>query len=316
MLPPMTDPAAADTMPLVTVTGGDDGILPDPLLQSETYINGETNARVETAKPNKADVVVEKGKEVDLATSATVESESKMVVQMTESVAGMVTPMHKVDRSIEVNVARPSWLSEDWKFVTEVHIDDALAGTIDRALGLIVLCPEVLDFPGTSVKCKDDTGGDATLSETRSSKKQKKSSSEKGKEKITFSYLDAANPAECVCWVQTESCADTWTPFIDGDIVPEGKREEWDAVFSAVSQRNANEEAGVSNVQDLIVVDSFLLWHRNRQMLLLLTSVHGVLVWSVVGAIEPIVLSHVRATNAYIRVGCLYGTVSGVAPEV
>ncbi|KAM3398842.1 methyl-CpG-binding domain-containing protein 6-like [Capsicum galapagoense] len=255
MLPPMTDPAAADTMPLVTVIGGDDGIPPDPLLQSETYINGETNARVETAKPNKADVVVEKGKVVDLATSASVESESKMEVQMTELVAGTVTPMYKVNRSIEVNVARPSWLPEDWKFVTEVHIDGAFAGTIDRYY-YDPFCgtkfqskTEVLDFLGTGGKCKDDTGGDATPSETRSSKKQKKSSLEKGKEKITFSCLDAANPAECVCWVQTDSCADTWTPFIDGDMVPEGEREEWDAVFSAVSQRNANEEAGVSNVQ-------------------------------------------------------------------
>ncbi|PHT97777.1 hypothetical protein BC332_33301 [Capsicum chinense] len=47
----------------------------------------------------------------------------------------------------------------------------------------------------------------------------------------------------CVFWVQMDSCADTWTPFIDGDMVREGEREEWDAVFSAVSQRNANEEA-------------------------------------------------------------------------
>ncbi|PHT28310.1 hypothetical protein CQW23_32082 [Capsicum baccatum] len=221
MLSSMTSPAAAGT--ITPVTGGDDGIPPDSLLQSETYIS-ETNARFKTAKPSKADFVVEEGKEVDLATPVSVESESKMEVQMTKSVAETVTPVHK-------------------------YYYDPFCGTKFQSK------TEVLDFLVTGSKHKDNTGGDATVlfllqpSETRSSKKQKKCSSEKGKEKITYSYFDAANPPVCVCWVQTDSCADTWTPFIDGGMVPEGERQEWDAVFSAVPQRNSNEEAGSSNVQ-------------------------------------------------------------------
>ncbi|XP_016546119.1 methyl-CpG-binding domain-containing protein 5 [Capsicum annuum] len=130
---------------------------------------------------------------------------------MTKSVAETVTPVHKVNRSVEVNVKRPSWLSEDWKFCT----NGASIGTVDNyyydpvSETKFQSKTEVLDFLVTGSKHKDNTGGDAT----------------------------------------TDSCADTWTPFIDGGMVPEGERQEWDAVFSAVPQRNANEEAGSSNVQ-------------------------------------------------------------------
>ncbi|PHT69071.1 hypothetical protein T459_28558 [Capsicum annuum] len=118
-----------------------------------------------------------------------------MEVQMTESVAETVTPVHK-------------------------YYYDPVSGSKFQSK------TEVLDFLVTGGKLRADTGGDATPSETCSSKKHKKSSSEKGKEKITYSYFDSVNPPESVCWVQTDSCADTWTPFIDGDVVPEGEREE------------------------------------------------------------------------------------------
>ncbi|PHT25058.1 hypothetical protein CQW23_35293 [Capsicum baccatum] len=101
---------------------------PDSLLQSETNISAETNARFETAKLNKADFVVEEEKEVDLATPVS----SKMEVQTTESVAETVTPVHKVNRSVEVNVKRPSWLPEDWKFEMKVRTNGASAGAVDN----------------------------------------------------------------------------------------------------------------------------------------------------------------------------------------
>ncbi|PHT28312.1 hypothetical protein CQW23_32084 [Capsicum baccatum] len=107
-------------------------IPPDSLLHSETHISTETNARFETAKLNKADFVVEEGKEFDLATPVSMESESNMEVQMTESVAETVTPVHKVNRSVEVNVKRPSWLPEDWKFETKVRTNGASAGAVDN----------------------------------------------------------------------------------------------------------------------------------------------------------------------------------------
>ncbi|KAM3202151.1 hypothetical protein P3L10_029775 [Capsicum annuum] len=43
---------------------------------------------------------------------------------------------------------------------------------------------------------------------------------------------------------------------------------------------------------DLIVVDGFLLWRRNRQKVLHLNSVHDVQVWSVIGVVEPVNLKH------------------------
>ncbi|KAM3202155.1 hypothetical protein P3L10_029779 [Capsicum annuum] len=132
MFPSMTGLAATGLIPLVTVTGVDDNIPPDSLLQLETYIGAEMNARFETAKPNKADIVVEEGKEVDLATPVSVESESKMELPMTESVVETVTPVHKVNRSVEVNVKRQSWLLEDWKFEPKVRTNGASAGAVDN----------------------------------------------------------------------------------------------------------------------------------------------------------------------------------------
>ncbi|PHT97033.1 hypothetical protein BC332_34040 [Capsicum chinense] len=146
---------------------------------------------------------------------------------------------------------------------------------------------EVFHFLKTGSRRKKSTGGDATPSETINRKKQKKSSSKKEQNKTSF-YSDSLNPPQSICWVLTDSSADTWAPFVHGNMVPEGQRQEWDAVFSTVSQRNANRDAGVSNHRDLIVVDGFLLWRRNRQKVLHLNSVHDVQVWSVIGVVEPV----------------------------
>ncbi|PHT24450.1 hypothetical protein CQW23_35818 [Capsicum baccatum] len=108
--------------------------------------------------------------------------------------------------------------------------------------------PEVLRFLKTGSTRKESTGGDATPSETPNSKKQKKSSLKKEKDKTTF-YSDSLNPPQSVFWVLADSSTDTRAHFVHGDMVPEGQRQEWDAVFSTVSQRNANRDAGVSNVR-------------------------------------------------------------------
>ncbi|PHT97778.1 hypothetical protein BC332_33302 [Capsicum chinense] len=237
----MTGPAAAGTITPITVTG-------------------------------------EEGKEVDLATPVSVESESKMEVQMTESVAETVTPVHK-------------------------YYCEPVSGKKFRSM------PEVLRFLKTGSTRKKSTGGDAIPSETPNSKKQKKSSLKKEKDKTTSFYSDSLNPPQSICWVLADSSADTWAPFVHGNMVPEGQRQEWDAVFSTVSQRNANWDAGVSNHRDIIVFDGFLLWRRNSQKVLHLNSVHDV----------QVNLSQVRAmeavTNACIGVGSLYCTIFGVAPE-
>ncbi|KAF3620226.1 putative NAC domain-containing protein 89-like [Capsicum annuum] len=266
----MTDAAAAAAVPTVTVTGGDDGIPPDPLLQSGTYIDAEENSRVETNTPNKGTGgdVPDEGKEADLTNPAPAEAEtaeaetaeegSKMAAQPNESAAETVTPVRKPGRSVEVNVERPSWLPDDWRFETKVRTNGATAGTVDRYYYEPVSGTkfrsktEVLYFLETGGKRKKPTGADATPSETPSSKKQKKSSSKKEKKKTTSFYFDSTNPPQSVCWVQTDSSADTWAPFVHGNMVPEGRRQEWDAVFTSVSKlrrKNANRDAGVSNVQ-------------------------------------------------------------------
>ncbi|PHT27541.1 hypothetical protein CQW23_32858 [Capsicum baccatum] len=330
MLPSMmTGPAATGTITPVTVTKGDDSIPPDSLFQLETFISTETNARFETAKSNKTDFVVEEGTEVDLATPVSVESESMMEVEMTMSVAETVTPVHKVNRSVEVRAMEA--------------VTNACVGIVCLYCTILGVAPEyyyepvsvkkfrsmpeVLRFLKTGSLRKKSTGGDATPSETPNSKKQKKRCSKKEKNKTTSFYSDCLNPPQSVCWVLTDSSADTWAPFVHGNMVPEGQRQEWDAVFSTVSQRNANRDH-----RDLIVFDGFLLWCRNRQKVLHLNSVHDVQVWSVIGVVEPVNLKHftkmditeklskVRAmegvTNACIGVGCLYCTIVGVAPEV
>ncbi|PHT61516.1 hypothetical protein T459_34633 [Capsicum annuum] len=164
--------------------------------------------------------------------------------------------------------------------------------------------PEVLRFLKTGSTSKKSTGGDATPSETPNSKKLKKSSLKKEKDKTTSFYSDSLNPPQSVCWVLADSSTDTWAPFVHGNMVPEAQKREWDAVFSTVSQRNANRDAGVSNHRDLIVVDGFLLWRRNSRKVLHLNSVHDVQA----RAMEAV-------TIACIGVGCLYCTILGVAPE-
>uniref|UniRef100_M1CHS8 DNA binding protein n=1 Tax=Solanum tuberosum TaxID=4113 RepID=M1CHS8_SOLTU len=76
-------------------------------------------------------------------------------------------------------------------------------------------------------------------SETSQSKKQKCASKTK---KVTPFHFDSANPPESVCWVQTDSNEDTWKPFVDGNMVPETQKQEWDAVFSRVSKLKRGEK--------------------------------------------------------------------------
>ncbi|KAJ8558435.1 hypothetical protein K7X08_005201 [Anisodus acutangulus] len=245
--------AAASSITPETVTGGDflDNCLPqDPLLQSGTYIDADTttsnkgvldkpnvNASNLAPAPVTAPAPEETPPELTMPASATTET---------------VTPLRNPNRSVEVNVERPSWLPESWKFETKVRASGATAGTVDRYYYEPVSGRkfrsknEVLYFLETGGKRKKGTpGGDATLllqpSETTPSSKKQKKSGSKAK-KITSFYFDSANPPQSVCWVQTDSSADTWAPSCNGSMVPGSRKQEWDAVFSSVSQlrrRNA-----------------------------------------------------------------------------
>ncbi|KAJ8552021.1 hypothetical protein K7X08_028464 [Anisodus acutangulus] len=225
---PMTEAAAVSSTPPETFTGAD-CLPPDPLLQSGTYIDAETTT------PNKGNVSDLPPATVETTTEASVTDET-------------VTPLRKNNRSVEVNVERPSWLPESWKLETKVRASGATAGTVDRYYYEPVSgCKfrsknEVLYFLETGGKRKKGTpGSDATPSETTPNSKKQKKSGSKAK-KITSFYFDSANPPQSVCWVQTDSSADTWAPSCNGSMIPGSRKQEWDAVFSSVSQlrrRNA-----------------------------------------------------------------------------
>lgn len=128
---------------------------------------------------------------------------------LTPALAGTTREMQKTVLAAEmvmpvhqVNVERPSLLPGEWKFETKIC-------HVDRPF------------------------------ETPQSKKQKNGSKTK---KVAPFHFEFANPPESVSWVQTDSNEDTWKPFVDGSMVPETQKQEWDAVFSSVSKLKREEK--------------------------------------------------------------------------
>ncbi|KAK4709207.1 hypothetical protein R3W88_030132 [Solanum pinnatisectum] len=116
------------------------------------------------------------------------------VPNLTPALAGTTLEMQKTVLAAEMVMPRPSFLPGEWKFETKIC-------HVDRP------------------------------SETPQSKKQKSGSKTK---KVTPFHFDSAYPPESVSWVQTDSNEDTWKPFVDGSMVPETQKQEWDAIFSSV----------------------------------------------------------------------------------
>ncbi|NP_001316316.1 methyl-CpG-binding domain-containing protein 5 [Solanum lycopersicum] len=247
----MTEAASVSSIPPATVTGDDfrDDSLPrDPLLQSGTYIDAESN--VDTT-PNKG-VRPNAGNVPDLTPAP---AEGTQEIQSVDTVAQTVTPLRYGSRSAEVSVERPTWLPESWRFEAKVRTSGATAGTVDRYYYEPVTGSkfrsktEVLYFLETGGKRKKaitgttGSGTDATPSETPPIKKQKKSISKT--KKVTSFYFDSGNPPQSVCWVQTDTSADTWTPSCNGSVVPGTRKQEWDAVFLSVSKlKRRNTQTG------------------------------------------------------------------------
>ncbi|WMV55976.1 hypothetical protein MTR67_049361 [Solanum verrucosum] len=128
---------------------------------------------------------------------------------LTPALAGTTLEMQKTALAAEmvmpvhhVNVERPSLLPGEWKFETKIYH---------------------VDKP----------------SETPQSKKQKSDSKTK---KVAHFHFEFANPPESVSWVQTDSNEDTWKPFVDGSMVAETQKQEWDDVFSSVSKLKREEK--------------------------------------------------------------------------
>ncbi|CAN4120188.1 unnamed protein product [Withania somnifera] len=226
-----TAAAAVSSISPENVHGGDvrddGGLPPDPLLQSGTYID------VETATPNKD--VADEGKVSDLATAP---EESKIEMQKAVQETENVKTARRASRSTEGNVERPSWLPDDWGFDTKVRTNGATAGLVDRYYYEPVSGAkfrskaEVLYFletGGKRKKANTGTGSDAT-------QKAEEECLEKRKKKSTDFYFDSANPPHSVCWIQTDSSADTWVASVNGHMVPDSQKQQWDAVYSTVAK--------------------------------------------------------------------------------
>jgi len=104
----MTDAATVSSIPLVTITDGefqDGSFQTDPLLQSENYIDAEPNN----------DVLPNEGNGANLTP---VLAGTTLEMQKTALAVEMLMPVH------QVNVERPSLLSGEWKFETQIcHVD-------------------------------------------------------------------------------------------------------------------------------------------------------------------------------------------------
>ncbi|XP_055814626.1 methyl-CpG-binding domain-containing protein 5-like [Solanum dulcamara] len=139
---------------------------------------------------------------------------------------------------------RPSWLPENWKFQAVLRTSGATAGIIDKYYyepisgNKFRSKNEVLYFLETGGKRKkESTKSSSTVStpsEIPESKKRKSNS--KTKKVSTPFYFDSANPPESVCWNQTDSYEDTWEASINGYMISEIEKQEWDAVFTSVSK--------------------------------------------------------------------------------
>ncbi|XP_016483756.1 methyl-CpG-binding domain-containing protein 5 [Nicotiana tabacum] len=235
---PMAENAVSSNFPYSVNVNGDfpnDCLPPDPLLQSGTYIHADSNATVETT-PERS-LLDEPHVSDPMPAAPAMESTAEIQTVSPE----LVTPKRRQNKSVEVTSERPSWLPENWKIEMRVRTSGATAGSTDRYFFEPVSGRkfrskvEVLYFLETGGKRKKgNTGNEATPSETSKSQKQKKGGSKT--QKITSFYFDSGNPPHSVCWVQTDGFADTWAPSCNGGMIPERRRQEWDAVFSSVSQ--------------------------------------------------------------------------------
>ncbi|RAL38266.1 unnamed protein product [Cuscuta campestris] len=192
---------------------------PDPLLQSDAYIEVDTDAvplRTQVAQPES-----EPGMTADTVTDQAADSSQRRARRKQVS---------------EESVERPSWLPENWKMDVRVRNSGATAGTVDRYYIDPVSgkrfrsSKEVLHYLETGSKRKPSESPGANP------KQQKKSSSSTKETKPTPFYFDFENPPQNVSWVHTSTPGDNWAPHSIHGIVPECIQTEWSTVFSSVTK--------------------------------------------------------------------------------
>ncbi|XP_055814612.1 methyl-CpG-binding domain-containing protein 5-like [Solanum dulcamara] len=139
---------------------------------------------------------------------------------------------------------RPSWLPENWVFQQVLRTSGATAGIIDKYYYESISEDkfrsknEVIYFLETGGKSNKESAESSSTDSTTSEgpKRKKKKSNLKTKKVNTPLYFDCANPPERVCWTQTDSSVDTWEPSINGNMISEIEKQEWDVVFTSVSK--------------------------------------------------------------------------------
>ncbi|KAH0731659.1 hypothetical protein KY289_002847 [Solanum tuberosum] len=117
---------------------------------------------------------------------------------------------------------RPSWLPVDWKFKSVVRMGGATAGLTDHYY--------YEPLSGKRFRSK------IAVLDFLSKKGDSETPKAKNKEVETTFFFDSTNPPESVCWTLTDSNEDTWKPSINGDMISEMEKQQWDVVFSSVSK--------------------------------------------------------------------------------
>ncbi|KAL2536062.1 Methyl-CpG-binding domain-containing protein 6 [Forsythia ovata] len=240
--PPVTPPYPTPVDPN-NDTG--DAILPDPLLESGSFIDADQNEAEPETPPNQQRQPIPEGEQ---GSGSGIASEPISVAAPADGSAGPTRPPMK--RNLEEMAKRPDWLPENWTIDLRVRSSGATAGSIDRYYRdpsgkKFRSKNEVMHYleTGNKLKRKPNSDAEATPSESPGSKKQKKSSSKRKKsEALKFDFL---NPPAAVSWTCTNAPQETWTARVDNKRVPESRQREWAAAFQHVTEPKGNE--GTSN---------------------------------------------------------------------
>ncbi|XP_022756606.1 methyl-CpG-binding domain-containing protein 5-like [Durio zibethinus] len=145
----------------------------------------------------------------------------------------------KVKRRV---VAPETWLPAGWLIEDRVRSSGATAGIIDKyyvdpSSGQKFRSKkEVLYFLETGItpykrkKGTETLGSEEVSSGISAGNKQKKS--DKKPKPLNFDFV---NVPEKVDWLLTNASADSWTPFLEDNEVPESTRQDWVAAFASLT---------------------------------------------------------------------------------
>ncbi|CAI9785849.1 unnamed protein product [Fraxinus pennsylvanica] len=192
-----------------------DLILPDPLLDSGSFIDADQNEAEPMTPPKKQQH--QQISEDEQGSGSGIATEPISVAAAVDGSAGSTRPPTK--RNLEEMSKRPSWLPETWTIDLRVRSSGATAGTIDRYYRdpsgkKFRSKNEVMHFLETGNKIKRKPyDAEATPSKSPGSKKQKKSASKRKKsEALKFDFENRPSAVSGIC---TNAPEETWTASVD-----------------------------------------------------------------------------------------------------